>query len=236
MSTPDLHIRTCFVLDDDGRIIGTREPSATRGPLFTLVKSQEACAWAVRADVPPAVAKELNELAQDEPPALDPRQAPVYSRRYISLLEGRIPANELSERKTVESDGPAFEFPDSLVQFSDVVIIEDERLLNRNFTGWIPGEIEAGRSPVLAIVENGYPVSVCFCARRSEIAAEAGVATAEAYRGKGFGPRVTAAWALAVRGSGRIPLYSTSWANHASLAVAKKLNLLPYASSWALCD
>src|ERR1043165_1664176 len=85
MSTPDLHIRTCFVLDDDGRIIGTREPSATRGPLFTLVKSQETCAWAVRADVPPAVAKELNELAQDEPPALDPRQL-RFIRVVISLF------------------------------------------------------------------------------------------------------------------------------------------------------
>jgi hypothetical protein len=58
MSLPALHLRTYFVLDDDGRIISTREPSASRGPLFTLVKGGEACAWPVRADVPPAVGRE----------------------------------------------------------------------------------------------------------------------------------------------------------------------------------
>lgn len=237
MSKPDLHLSTCFVLNDHGRIISTREPGASRGPLFILVKGQEACAWAVRADVPAALASELDRLARDEPPALDLRHAPVHSEQYIALLQERITASELPETKTTETDGPAFEFPDSLAQFpDDVVTVENERLLNRNFKGWIPGEIEAGCAPVLAICDNGYPISICFCARRSEVAAEAGVETAEAYRGRGFGPRVTAAWALAIRRSGRIPLYSTSWSNHASLAVARKLNLVAYASSWALYD
>ena len=234
--TPDLHIKTCFVLDDNGRIVSTREPGAKRGPLFTIVKSQEACVWAIRSDVPPAVASELDRLARDEPPVLDLRQAPVQSHRYISLLIGRIAAKERTVKKTVESDGPAFVFPDELIQSPDVVVVEDEQLLNRNFKGWIPGEIEAGRAPVMAVVEDGYPVSVCFCARRSETAAEAGVETAEAYRGRGFGPRVTAAWAHAVRSSGRIPLYSTSWSNKASLAVAQKLNLVAYSSSWTLSE
>jgi len=53
----------------------------------------------------------------------------------------------------------------------------------------------------------------CFCARRSDAAAEAGLETAEAFRGRGFGPRVTAAWAWAIRATGRIPLYSTAWTN-----------------------
>ncbi len=116
------------------------------------------------------------------------------------------------------------------------MVVEDERLLERHFRGWVPGEIAAGRSPVLAIVEAGYPVSVCFCARRSEVAAEAGLETAEAFRGRGFGSRVTAAWALAVRATGRVPLYSTSWTNEASLAVARKLGLAAYASTWSLSD
>jgi hypothetical protein len=45
---------------------------------------------------------------------------------------------------------------------------------------------------------------------------------------------VTAAWAQAVRKSGRIPLYSCSWSNAASLAVAAKLGLVPYASDFNL--
>ena len=46
------------------------------------------------------------------------------------------------------------------------------------------------------------------------------------YRGKGLGSHVTAARAVAIRTPGRIPLYSTSWNNHASLAVAKDLGRL----------
>lgn len=224
------------MLNDEGRIISTREPEASRGPLFTLVRSATSCAWAVRADVPTDLASELDRLARDEPPTFDLRDAPVHTDRYVSLLGGRIASSQVSVTKTRRSDGPAFEFPDSLAQSADVVVVEDERLLERNFRGWVPGEIAAGRSPVLAIVENGYPVSICFCARRSDVAAEAGLDTAEAYRGRGYGPRVTAAWALAIRTSGRIPLYSTSWTNHASLAVARKLNLVAYASDWGLSD
>jgi predicted GNAT family acetyltransferase len=66
------------------------------------------------------------------------------------------------------------------------------------------------------------------------MAAEAGVETDAAFRGLGFAARVTAAWALAIRASGRIPLYSTSWSNTASLAVARKLGLTQYATDWSL--
>jgi predicted GNAT family acetyltransferase len=69
---------------------------------------------------------------------------------------------------------------------------------------------------------DGHAISVCFCARRSQLAAEAGVETAVGYRGRGFASRVSAAWARLIRRSGRLPLYSTSWSNTASLAVARK--------------
>ena len=52
------------------------------------------------------------------------------------------------------------------------------------------------------------------------------------YRGHGLAQRVTAA--LAIRASGRVPLYSTSWTNHASLAVARKMGLEMYASTWSI--
>ena len=85
---------------------------------------------------------------------------------------------------------------------------------------------------MLALAEDGYAVSICFCARLAATVAEAGVETAEPFRGRGFAPRVTAAWASAIRKSGRLPLYSTSWANTSSLAVAHKLRLTVCASDW----
>lgn len=232
MSTPEIQLQTMFVLDGQGRITSTREPCPSRGPVFFLVRSLTACAWAVRADVPRAVATELEALARHEPPATNLHAPPVHAGQYTALVAAAYQARSPIR----ESSGPAFRFPDSIAAPAQIELVEDEKLLERNFRGWVPGEIAAGRSPVLALMQEGYPVSICFSARRSVVAAEAGVDTADAYRGRGFGARVVAAWALAIRASGRIPLYSTSWSNAASLALAHKLRLVPYASDWSLFD
>jgi hypothetical protein len=229
MSTPDLQLQTAFMLNSEGRITSTREPEPSPGPLFCLVRGTASCAWAVRADVPQRLADELDSLAREESPALDIRDAPAYAERYISVVGGRA------------ESGPAFTFPDTIAQPTDIVSVEGmqlpthnlERLLNHSFRGWTAREIP-GRLPMLAMVDDGHIVSICFCARRSDVAAEAGLETAVAFRGRGFGPRVTAAWALAIRASGRIPLYSTSWSNNASLVVARKLGLVAYACTWSL--
>lgn len=220
MSTPDLQLQTLFVLNGEGRITSTREAKASSGPMLALVRSPTSCAWGVRADVPDAIARELSSLVRGEPHALDLRDAPVHADKYVSLVGGRI------------ESGPAFTFPDAVDQPADVVLVKDPRLGERNFP-WLADEL-AGVSPVLAVVEDGHAVSVCFCARRSDVAAEAGLETVEAFRGRGFGTRVTAAWAMAIRASRRIPLFSTSWNNDASLAVARKLGLVAYASDWCL--
>jgi hypothetical protein len=75
------------------------------------------------------------------------------------------------------------------------VRIENEELLNHHLPGWFPGEIAAARFPVMNVVVDGYPVSACCCARRSTVGTEAGLDTTEHFRGRGFGPAVTAAWA-----------------------------------------
>jgi hypothetical protein len=234
LSTPDLHLKTLFVLNGDGRITSTREPEwiAHHGPLFSLVRGAAGCAWAVRDDVPEDIAGELDSLARREPPVLNLRDAPVHADRYMLLLKSQT----RSAAGISQSGGPAFAFPDAIAQPADVVLVEDERLLQYHFRGWVAGEIAEGRLPEMAVMKDGYTVSVCFCARRSDIAAEAGVETAESFRGSGFGPRVTAAWALAIRASGRVPLYSTSCNKHASLAVARKLGLIAYSSGWSLSD
>jgi hypothetical protein len=228
MGTPELYLQTAFVLDGGGRILSTREPGATPGPLFALVRNEARCAWAVHADLPSDVARELDRLARDEPAASELRAPLVHGERYLAAVEGWIGAGQ-----TVVSNGPAFAFPDCLPQVRDVVVIDDERLLQRHFRGWVPGEIAEGRSPVLAVVEEGFAVSACFCARRSDTAALAGLETAAAFRGRGHAARATAAWALAIRETGRTPLYSTAWDNAASLQVTRKLNLAAYAATFS---
>ncbi|MCH8920129.1 MAG: GNAT family N-acetyltransferase [Chloroflexi bacterium] len=221
MTTPDLHLRTCFVLDASGRIVAAREPSTRPAPTFCFVRDARTCAWAVHADVLGDIAAEVEALARDEMPSGNLREPPTHAERYASLLDGRV------------ASGPAFSFPDTLPDPGEVVLVDDLRLLERNFRGWVAEEMP-GCSPIVAILEDGHAVSVCFSARRSEIAAEAGLETTQTFRGRGLGPRVTAAWALAIRDSSRIPLYSTSWDNDASLAVARKLRLHAYASIWRI--
>jgi predicted GNAT family acetyltransferase len=86
----------------------------------------------------------------------------------------------------------------------------------------------------MAYLCDERPVSICFSARVSESAAEAGVETAAEFRGRGLAGLVTSDWAAAIRSSGRTPIYSTSWNNSASLAVARKLGLIACASYWNL--
>ena len=221
MSTPDLHLRTSYLIDEDGRIVATREHEPSLGPLFSLIRGTSSCAWAVRADVPSHVADELEGLAREEPPVSDLRNAPVHEGRYLTLLKGRV------------NSGPAFTFPEVIARPEGTVFIDDLQSLEHHFTGWKASEVPEA-SPIVAVVEDGHAVGICFCARRSDSAAEAGLETAEAFRGRGLGPRVAAAWALAIRASGRVPLYSTSWSNTASLAVARKLGLTAYASTWSI--
>jgi RimJ/RimL family protein N-acetyltransferase len=65
-------------------------------------------------------------------------------------------------------------------------------------------------------------------------AAEAGVETLAAFRGKGYAIAAVAGWAAAVQQSQRIALYSTSWQNQASQAVAKKLGAVSYGEDWSI--
>jgi RimJ/RimL family protein N-acetyltransferase len=221
LSSPALQLATLYETDDSGRLTTTREPAKQPAPKFVLIRSATASVWGIRTDIPDALAQELTALARDEPRVTNLKDLPTHVERYRAL-------------GTTEHFGPAFEFPESVTSSGDIVIVEDERALNLNFRGWVPGEIAAGCGPVIGIVADGQPVSICFCARRSDVAAEAGVDTAPAYRGRGYAGHVTSAWASALRASGRIPLYSTSWTNTASLAVARKLGLVAYANTWSI--
>ena len=219
--TPELQLDTLFVLSGEGRIISTREPNPSPGPRFSLIRGMTRCAWAIHADVAEQVAGQLCALAREEPPIADFRDDPVHARRYVSLVGGRV------------DSGPAFTFPDVLPASADIVAVRELAQLEEHFQGWRANELPEC-SPILAIVEEGYAVSVCFCARRSPTAAEAGVATARGFRRRGLAARVTAASAQAIRASGRVPIYSTSWSNESSLAVARKLGLEACASDWSL--
>lgn len=234
MTTPELYLATGYLVDERGRIVSTLEPNAEHGPYFVLVRGVTQTRWAIHADVPDDVAAELERLADDEAPARHARVGPAHADRYVELVSEVVRARVGVDAQVRAFGGPAFRFPDALPDAGPIAIVDDEARLADAFTGWVPGEIAAGRAPVIAVEQDGMAVSICFCARRSDAAAEAGVDTALAWRRRGFGKRVVSAWATAIRASDRVPLYSTFWRNEASLALARSLGLARYADHWSL--
>ena len=136
----------------------------------------------------------------------------------IAGLQGSAEALTLYE-------GPAFRFPPPLmVPFGATRLYPGHAHLLHPELADIAADLRHSR-PVFAVLRDGLAVSVCFSARISAEAAEAGVKTVEAFRGRGCAQLATDAWASEIRKTDRIPLYSTSWGNRASQAVARKLEL-----------
>ncbi len=86
--------------------------------------------------------------------------------------------------------------------------------------------------PFLALVEENRAVSVCRSVRITPDAHEAGVETLPEFRGRGYAKDMVAGWARAVQSLGALPLYSTSWDNTASQAIAKKLHMKLYGADF----
>ena len=147
--------------------------------------------------------------------------------RYAAILAQSAPI------RTTEA-GPAFSFPAHLrptAGTSGTVVLVTEansHLLHPLLSAWVPDVRQS--PPLMALVENGRAVAVCASVRITPRAHEAGVDTAAEFRGRGYAPIVVAEWARAVRALGAEPLYSTSWQNAASRAVARKLSLVQFGS------
>jgi GNAT superfamily N-acetyltransferase len=134
--------------------------------------------------------------------------------------------------------GPAFRFPRSPAEVPlppGVVLRECRPAMAAALAAEFPSPAGAfaRRQPAVAAWDGDRPVSVCYAARAADVAYEAGVDTLPAYRGRRLAPAVVGAWARLVRERGAIPLYSTSWDNTSSLAVARTLGLVRYARTAA---
>ena len=224
MIAPKLLLETSYDLSDSGRILRTREPNPAPRAAVCVATKQLGLRLGVMQRCTGRHCSRGGRLAQEKTPAKDLRIAPIHAEEYLSLLGGQV------------DWGPTFLFPAGTEnKFEGVTPIDDLSLLQCNFSGWTAAAIPQ-RLPIMAVLQGGHAVSVCFSARRSPMAAEAGLETAAAFRGRGLGPRVTAAWSDTIRSLGLIPLYSTSWNNSASLSVARKLRLVETTSDWSLVD
>jgi hypothetical protein len=146
---------------------------------------------------------------------------PISTAPYEAILARHAPV----ERSWT---GPAFCFPPDLPSSSEATLITETNahLLAPLLSDWAP-DVQLN-PPMHALIVNGHAAAVCCSVRRTSEADEAGVETAGSCRGRGYAAKVVSAWARAVRDGGRVPLYSTSWQNEASRAVARKLRLIQF--------
>jgi len=227
-----IHTATLFNCDADGRIVSLRRPWSRSGnpPRLFMGRGPDGNVWLFRDDIPDDLARKLDELCRSEPLAKDLMRPPIVASAIRAALEGYV-------RVTREYRGPAYLIPEGTRAPSDAVLItkEKRRVLEAGFPEMLPplaADVDIG--PVTAAVVNGSAVSICYCARLSPLAAEAGVETLDAMRGRGYATAAVAAWAAALRRRGLLPLYSTSWENVASQRVAEKVGAVCYGEDWEI--
>ncbi len=227
----ELQIEALFTHDAKGRLVAINEPGGGPAPRLFFGRTREGNLWRVRHDVPESIASRLGELAASEPVVDDLAAMPGQLDAMLAVL------GKDGEAARVGHCGPAYRFPAAIPVPANATRITraNLHLLRRLVADLedVEREFEQGE-PCLAMIVEGMAVALCYSARLTARAAEAGVETLEGYRGRGYATAVVAAWARTIRETGRIPLYSTSWDNLASRVVARKLGLVHYGSDLSL--
>jgi len=197
-----------------GRMTTINEPTNQPAPRFFWGQTAAGRIVRFRSDVP-------NYLVRDILQVMDQGDS---TRQLVNVIRA------LEKEREIRGFwmGPAFTFHETVKDYSDATLVTEDNkyCLEPGFPNLL-SELKY-RAPCFMLRENNMAVSVCFSARSSDKAAEAGVETLKDYRGKGYAIRVTSAWAQAIRRSRRIPLYSTSWDNYSSLSIARRLCLQLY--------
>jgi RimJ/RimL family protein N-acetyltransferase len=214
------HVTCLFITDDGERLITTNEAVPRRAPRFYVGQCAEATITRYRTDV-----------GVERIQALEDILAEYRNRPEASLPRSTIESELNKDAPVVRTwSGPAFHYPVREECFiPGIVYITQQNvgLLDEWFSDWRE-DVERSQ-PFLGILDSGKLAAVCGSVRHGFGADEAGVETAPECRGRGHAGSVVRAWANAVCKEGRLPLYSTSWDNAASIAVARKLGLIQYA-------
>jgi RimJ/RimL family protein N-acetyltransferase len=212
-----LHVDALFT-HEQGRMVRVNEPRGKPAPRFFLGRTTDGTICRFRHDVAPEVVRQLEALARAEDSDEAFTRPPYGAPPYEALL---APAEHTEA-------GPAYRFPDRLDARSGIVMVTEANadILAAHLPAWLGDPPTA--QPFAAVVVDGHAVAVCASVRITNAAHEAGVDTAPAFRRQGHGAKAVAAWARAVRDMDRQPLYSTSWNNTASQALAASLGLIRF--------
>ncbi|MFE7378115.1 GNAT family N-acetyltransferase [Bacillus cereus] len=209
-----IQVEVLFVHSPVGKMKCVNEKGNPKAPRFFLGRTREGSITRYHCNVDDKTISKIEKLIRE----------PSNHIEIAKII------NVLNEERTVENIwmGPAFMLPNNLHKPTRTIQIteKNKELLRENFPNLI--EQMEWRQPYFAIVQNEKVVSICCSARSTPVAAEASVETLAEFQGNGYSTDVVTAWAISIQEEKRIPLYSTSWDNYASQAVARKLKLINY--------
>jgi hypothetical protein len=223
----ELQLEVLFRLDERGRMTELNQSGTTPAPRVFLGRTAQGNLCRTRADLPSALADELEAIAAEEPVVEEFGEPPAVSERLREALAAHAPV-------TSEYRGPAHLLPRIESTPSNVISLDqtNAELLKPGFPSFFEDFVNS--LPVSAVVEGDRAVSICCAARSGSGGSEAGVETLPEFQRRGHGLAVTAHWAHQVQRSGRLALYSTWWGNAASLALVRRLGGRLYAEDFHL--
>jgi len=241
----EIELETLWERNAAGRLVKSAGSNGGLAPDLVVAIAGDVAIPAFGTDLPDALAKELGDLPSAEQPylartALVPGSEPLPS--FIEDLRQRLSA-ALGPLEVASGPNYVCEAPPALPGLAGLIRSDDpsadfSRLAPPADAGWTAEEWELLLSsqlgPWAAVTVNGEVAALCFCARLTDLAAEAGVRTEPAHRRQGHAAAVTAAWAAQVLATGRVAFYSTSADNVASQGVAARLGLRPIGWIWQL--
>ena len=228
-----LQLDALYITDVEGRLRYIRELDRSpaelpRAPRFCLSRSADQVVWRFREDIAEQLTARLDAVC---------RRIPAGSPRVDTTREALAIRSLLVKHAAISQElcGPAYWIPQQIPSsMTQSISPSNLHYLESNFPWAMSSELNHTSAPMVVAVVGQQAVAICHCARLTQLAAEAGVETARPYRGQGYAGLVVAHWAELIRGSGRLPLYSTAWENLGSRAVAAKLNLSYYAENWSI--
>ncbi len=206
-----------FTYDAGGRMLLTGEPcvEARRpAPRFTIGRARGGHTAHFGATLPDTTVRELQQFIDE----LSPVEALRFPEATLGTLREILGGRE-------SGGGPVYRFPEEISSSGDAILLtQANRERAKETFPWLFEEV-ADWQPCFVVIQDGAAVSACYSSRIGPLAAEAGVDTLAAFRGRGYAAAVTAAWGSEIRAMGRIPIYSTSWSNLASQGVARRVGL-----------
>jgi hypothetical protein len=218
-----MHVRVLFTHDEHLRLTAVNQWNGGIVPRFFLGHTMLGNVWRFRADLPERLVKELELLCREE--AGNILLEPQTKDSYVRLLSAHAEIKQVWQ-------GPAYYCTRAIPLPTPPVAITlaNAQLLKGGLEDWLP-DVPYWQ-PFMVATKNGQAVAVCASVRSIAEAHEAGVETLSAYRRKGHAASAVAGWANALLEQKIIPLYSTSWTNKASQAVAKKLGFSLYGTDF----